>query len=72
MINAGMDMIMIPGWRGQQAVGDVFNGIKAALTDGSISMDRLNDAVARIIAVKLALGSANLQTSLKMQPRTSP
>ena len=53
-------------------MSDVFNGIKAALTDGSISMDRLNDAVARVIAVKLALGSANLQTSLKMQPRTSP
>lgn len=33
-------------------------GIKLALKNTTITMDRLNDAVARIIAVKLALGVA--------------
>ena len=71
MVNAGMDMIMIPGWRGESAVTDVVEGLRTAIKDGTISMDRLNDAVARILAVKLVLGSATLQTSLKTQPDTA-
>ena len=58
MLNAGIDMFMIPGWRGTKAVNDVINGMKFALKNGTINEDRINDAVARIISVKLALGAA--------------
>ena len=59
MLNAGIDMFMIPGWRGYSAVTDVINGYKMAYSQGLITDDRINDAVARIISVKLALGAAN-------------
>ena len=60
MLNAGMDMFMLPGWRGMSAVYDVINGLKDAYNNKTITEDRLNDAVARIVSVKLVLGSANL------------
>lgn len=63
MFNAGMDMIMIPGYRGTGAISDVISGFKNALKNKTITEDRLNDAVARIISVKLALGAANQVTS---------
>lgn len=58
MMNAGVDMFMIPGWRGLAAVNDVIIGMKEALKNGTLSVERVNDAVARIISVKLALGVA--------------
>ena len=60
MMNAGMDMIMLPGWRGMSAVYDCINGLKDAYNKKTITEDRLNDAIARIISVKLVLGAANL------------
>ena len=63
MLNAGMDMFMLPGWRGMQAVYDVIDGLKNAYNNKTITEDRLNDAVARIVAVKLVLGAANLATA---------
>ena len=60
MMNAGIDMIMIPGWRGMSASYDVIGGLKDSYNNGTITEERLNDAVARIIAVKLVLGSAFL------------
>ena len=59
MLNGGIDMFMIPGYRGILAVRDVVNGLKEAHSRGVISDDRLNDAVARILSVKLTLGMAN-------------
>ncbi len=58
MLNAGVDMFMIPGWRGTKAISDVIVGYKEAFANGTINEDRLNDAVARILAVKLVLGVA--------------
>lgn len=58
MMNAGIDMFMIPGWRGIKAVSDVIVGMKEAIKNGTLSIERLNDAVARIMSVKLALGAA--------------
>jgi beta-glucosidase-like glycosyl hydrolase len=58
MLNAGIDMFMIPGWRGPKAITDVIVGMKEALKNKTIDEDRLNDAVARIISVKLAMGVA--------------
>ena len=63
MLNAGVDMFMIPGYRGTGAISDVIIGFKNGLKNKTITEDRLNDAVARIISVKLALGAANLVTS---------
>lgn len=60
MLNAGIDMFMIPGWRGISAVYDVIDGLRKAYEKKTITEDRFNDAVARIIAVKLVLGAANV------------
>lgn len=60
MMNAGIDMFMIPGWRGIKAVSDVIVGMKEAIKNGTLSIERLNDAVARILSVKLALKAATV------------
>jgi beta-glucosidase-like glycosyl hydrolase len=37
MLNAGVDMFMIPGWRGVKAVNDVISGFKFGLKNGTIN-----------------------------------
>jgi len=64
ILNAGIDMLMIPGYKGTKQLGEAINGIKYSLQQNYIWTDRLDDAVARILSVKLALGVANLKTSL--------
>ncbi|MGY2734030.1 glycoside hydrolase family 3 protein [Sphingomonas sp. UYP23] len=50
-INAGVDMYMAPdSWRG------LYASLLAQVKDGTVPMARLNDAVARILRVKLRLG----------------
>lgn len=41
--------------------------IKIGLKNNTITMDRLNDAVARIISVKLALGVAKIKSKGNMR-----
>lgn len=60
MVNSGIDMLMIPGWNGLKPVADIVSAYKEALVNKTISVDRLNDAVARIVTVKLTLGVATL------------
>lgn len=61
IVNAGIDMLMLPGYNGLKAITDVIAGYKQAINvNKTISIERLNDAVARIISVKLALGVATL------------
>lgn len=78
MMNAGIDMFMIPGWRGIKAVSDVVTGMKEAIKNGTLSIERLNDAVARILSVKLALGAASvvktsaLSTDIPQPKETQP
>lgn len=68
MVNSGIDMLMIPGWRGIKAAYDAVTGFKEALKNGTLSQERLNDAVARILSVKLALGVATqVKTSALQQ-----
>jgi beta-glucosidase len=65
VINSGIDMIMIPGWRGRKAVTDIITGLKEALVNKTITQERMNDAVARIVSVKMALGLANQTKKMK-------
>ena len=50
-ILAGCDVILMPA-----DLPAAFAGIEAAITDGRISMDRLNESVARILAMKQKAG----------------
>lgn len=50
-INAGVDMLMEPGdWK------DAYNLILTAYNNGDITLDRINDAVSRILTVKYKRG----------------
>ena len=55
VINSGVDMMMIPS---RSDYLDYIDNLKMALQNNTVTMDRLNDAVAKIISVKLALGVA--------------
>jgi beta-glucosidase len=59
IINAGVDMMMLPGWS-KTSVTDYFANVKGCLQNGDLHMDRVDDAVMRIIAVKLAMGLVQL------------
>jgi len=37
MVNSGVDMLMLPGYRGVSAVSDAINGFKVALKNGTLS-----------------------------------
>lgn len=50
-VSAGVDMILMP-----QDYEKAYNGILAAVNDGTISEDRINQSVQRIVKVKLAMG----------------
>ncbi len=51
-LNAGNDMLL--GAIGPYQMIAVLNALKAALNDGTLSIERVNEAVTRIIALKLA------------------
>jgi beta-N-acetylhexosaminidase len=50
-LNAGNDMLL--GAIGPYQMMDMINGLKAALQDGTLSMARVNEAVTRIITLKM-------------------
>ena len=50
-INAGMDMVMVPA-RYQEFIAS----LKQSAEDGTVPMERINDAVRRILRVKFAMG----------------
>jgi beta-glucosidase len=66
VINSGVDMMMVSNHREVQQYSE---SIKTGVKSGMITMDRLNDAVARILSVKLALGIAKLKTPSDDTPR---
>ena len=37
LVNAGIDMLMLPGWRGISAANDAINGYLAGLKNGNIT-----------------------------------
>lgn len=55
MFAAGIDMFMIPT---RDSMLEYIAAVKMGIQNNTIPMDRLNDAVARIVAVKLSLGIA--------------
>ena len=50
-LNAGNDMLL--GAIGPYQMMDMINGLKAALQNGTLSMSRVNEAVTRIITLKM-------------------
>lgn len=56
IMNAGIDMFMLPGYRGFRAVTEYIDQVKIALKNNTISITRLDDAVTRILSVKMAMG----------------
>ena len=56
-VNGGIDMIMTNGQQaGIMTLAAYFDFLKGLVENGSITMDRIDGAVRRILAVKLALG----------------
>jgi len=57
-INAGMDMVMVPGEtkNGGQSYTNFINLLIESVNEGSISEKRINDAVARILKIKFEMG----------------
>jgi len=57
-INAGMDMVMVPGAEkyGGKKYTDFINLLIESVSEGSISEIRINDAVARILKIKFEMG----------------
>jgi len=56
-VNAGIDMLMVDGYEGSTPKWLlVKNAIINAVTSGEISMDRIDDAVRRILTVKFEMG----------------
>jgi beta-glucosidase len=61
MFAAGIDMFMIPS---RDSMLDYIASVKMGLQNNTITLDRLNDAVARIIAVKISLGIAEVSSTI--------
>ena len=57
-INAGMDMVMVPGniIQGKPGYRKFIRLLTEAVNEGSIPMSRIDDAVTRILTVKKAMG----------------
>ncbi len=56
-INAGLDMIMIPNGPGKRNnYAEFINDLKDLVNTGVVPMSRINDAVKRILRVKLEIG----------------
>jgi beta-glucosidase-like glycosyl hydrolase len=53
MLSGGIDMFMLPS---QLEMGKYIESVKQAILNNTLTIKRLNDAVARILSVKLALG----------------
>ena len=57
-INAGIDMVMVPGAEkyGGQTYTNFINLLIESVNEGSVSENRINDAVARILKIKFEMG----------------
>ena len=57
-INAGIDMIMVPGKHSKKSHSyiEFINLLKKSILEGSVSINRINDAVYRILKIKYSMG----------------
>ena len=62
-INAGMDMVMVP-----DRYEEFFTTLKALVEEGAIPMERIDDAVRRILRVKFAAGLFDDDWSPEVDP----
>lgn len=62
-LNAGMDMMM-QAPNNDNEVRKYFAFTKELLASGDLQIDRIDDAVKRILAVKLAMGLVDLPPSM--------
>ena len=56
MLNAGVDMFMVPSSYGARGIEQIFNGVFVGTHNNSFDISRLDEAVTRIVSVKLAMG----------------
>ena len=56
ILNAGIDMFMVPSAYGVKAITEIFAEVRIGIHNNSFDISRLNEAVTRIIAVKLSMG----------------
>ena len=56
MINSGIDMAMLASTNFWLDIDYYQNNLKTQVEQGAVSMDRIDDAVKRILAVKMAMG----------------
>lgn len=66
-INAGMDMGMIPS-----KYVEFFNNLKALVEEDSVPMSRIDDAVTRILRVKIAMGLMDPERSHRADRKLHP
>jgi len=57
-INAGMDMVMVP-----EHYEEFFTSLKSLVEEGRVPMERIDDAVTRILRVKFAMGLMDAKRS---------
>lgn len=57
-INAGIDMVMVPGEHSNKSHSyiEFINLLKESVLEGSVSVNRINDAVYRILKIKYSMG----------------
>jgi beta-N-acetylhexosaminidase len=60
-VEAGSDLLM--GATSPRQVGNMIDGIKQAINNGSISMQRIDDSVRRILMMKYEMGLLHIPTS---------
>lgn len=60
-VEAGSDLLM--GATSPRQVGNMINGIKQAINNGSISMQRIDDSVRRILMMKYEMGLLHIPTT---------
>lgn len=71
MVNAGVDMIMLSSHKAlvTTQLERIIKEAKKAVSKDYVFVERLDEAVARILAVKMAMGLITTQNSEEEQPQ---
>lgn len=65
-VNAGLDMVMIPRGKGEKnSYIDFIKYLKELVNEGSVTVERINDAVKRILKIKFKMDLFNRYFSVK-------